>query len=216
MLYLGKGRRASVYLMAYPVAWTLTIGLAALSLWPHFLPRWESLQRLVTYIGVIDSILLARQLDYSSKWYSRRPAVTGVALVWLTTSLLLHLHFGVYRIPGNGMFPSLRNGDHVLVNRYIYGIQMPFVEKRITHGSSPKRGDVVVFYFPPDPRLVFMQRVVGVPGDQLTYRDKILHVNGRQAEQTVSVDLQALDSNPEMNQAEIRIAPGLPPALLPV
>ncbi len=72
-----------------------------------------------------------------------------------------------YRIPSESMLDTLRPGDRVLVNRVVY------------HLRDPHRGDVIVFRYPEDPRIVFIKRVVGVPGDRLEVRDGRLYVNGR-------------------------------------
>jgi signal peptidase I len=74
-----------------------------------------------------------------------------------------------YRIPSGSMLDTLRPGDRVLVNRVVY------------HLREPQRGDVIVFNYPQDPDLVFIKRIVGVPGDLLEVRDGRLYVNGRRA-----------------------------------
>ena len=74
-----------------------------------------------------------------------------------------------YRIPSGSMLDTLRPGDRVLVNRVVY------------HLREPQRGDVIVFRYPQDPDVVFIKRVVGVPGDLLEARDGRLYVNGRKA-----------------------------------
>ena len=71
-----------------------------------------------------------------------------------------------YRIPSESMLDTLRPGDRVLVNRAVY------------HLREPHRGDVVVFLYPHDPSVVFIKRIVGVPGDVLEVRDGRLYVNG--------------------------------------
>jgi len=72
-----------------------------------------------------------------------------------------------YRIPSESMLDTLRPGDRVLVNRVVY------------HLRDPHRGDVIVFRYPEDPQVVFIKRVVGVPGDVLEVRDDHLYVNGK-------------------------------------
>jgi len=74
-----------------------------------------------------------------------------------------------YRIPSGSMLDTLRPGDRVLVNRVVY------------HLREPRRGDVIVFRYPQDPDVVFIKRVVGVPGDLLEARDGRLYVNGNKA-----------------------------------
>ncbi len=83
-----------------------------------------------------------------------------------------------FRIPSGSMLPSLHIGDFILVNKFRYGIRLPVVNKKIIPVSSPKRGDVMVFRYPVDPKLNFIKRVIGLPGDILTYKDKKLLING--------------------------------------
>lgn len=85
-----------------------------------------------------------------------------------------------FRIPSGSMMPTLYNGDFILVNKYTYGIRLPVVHTKILPISEPQRGDVVVFRWPVDPGKDFIKRVVGLPGDTITYKDKQLYINGKQ------------------------------------
>lgn len=84
-----------------------------------------------------------------------------------------------FKIPSSSMENTLLIGDHILVNRFIYGVKMPFTGYKIIPVKEPKRGDVVVFKFPPNPKIYFIKRCVGTPGDTLKMVDKVLYVNGR-------------------------------------
>ena len=77
------------------------------------------------------------------------------------------------------MRPTLEVGDFILVNKFIYGIRLPIIEKKIIPLGDPQRGDVVVFRYPLNPSQDFIKRVVGVGGDVVEYRDKHLTVNGK-------------------------------------
>ncbi len=83
-----------------------------------------------------------------------------------------------FRIPSSSMRPTLVVGDYILVNKYTYGIRLPIVERKILPVGDPQRGDVVVFRYPVNPSQDFIKRVVGVGGDVVEYRDKVLTVNG--------------------------------------
>jgi len=83
-----------------------------------------------------------------------------------------------FRIPSSSMRPTLVVGDYILVNKYVYGIRLPIVERKIIPVGDPQRGDVVVFRYPVNPSQDFIKRVVGVGGDVVEYRDKALTVNG--------------------------------------
>jgi len=87
-----------------------------------------------------------------------------------------------FRIPSGSMLPSLHIGDFILVNKFKYGIRLPVINKKIFDLGDPQRGDVTVFRFPHDPKVNFIKRVVGVPGDTILYVDKQLFVNGRKVD----------------------------------
>jgi signal peptidase I len=76
------------------------------------------------------------------------------------------------------MLPTLQVGDFILVNKYAYGIRLPIVNEKVAEVGNPARGDVMVFRYPRDPSLDYIKRVVGLPGDTVTYRDKQLRING--------------------------------------
>lgn len=83
-----------------------------------------------------------------------------------------------FKIPSGSMEDTLAIGDHILVNKFIYGTKIPFTDKRVLTIRDPKRGDVVVFEYPEDPSKDFIKRVVGLPGDVVEGRDKKIFVNG--------------------------------------
>jgi signal peptidase I len=87
-----------------------------------------------------------------------------------------------FKIPSGSMLPTLQIGDHLLVNKFIYGIRIPIVGKRILEFSHPERGDVVVFIYPQDRTKDFIKRVVAVAGDRLEVKNKELFVNGQRVE----------------------------------
>jgi signal peptidase I len=100
-----------------------------------------------------------------------------------------------YRIPSGSMFPTLLIGDHLFVNKFVYGIKIPFTRVRLPGLRDPRRGDVVVFSvakrgpqtYPADqrpdlPTEEFVKRIVGIPGDRLEFRDGKVFVNGEPVE----------------------------------
>jgi len=82
-----------------------------------------------------------------------------------------------FKIPSGSMRQTLQIGDHLLVNKFIYGVKMPFTMATIIPFNNPKRGDIVVFKFPEDPKKDFIKRVVGVAGDVIEIRDKQVYLN---------------------------------------
>jgi len=99
-----------------------------------------------------------------------------IALVFFLRSFL----YEPFKIPSSSMVPTLVVGDLILVNKFIYGIRLPIIDKKIIDISHPQRGDVMVFRFPEDPSLDYIKRVVGVPGDKVVYRNKRLIINGKE------------------------------------
>ncbi len=84
-----------------------------------------------------------------------------------------------FKIPSGSMKQTLQIGDHIFVNKFIYGVKIPFVNKTLIPLTDPKRGDIVVFEFPEDPDKDFIKRVVGLPGDVVHIVNKKVYVNGK-------------------------------------
>ena len=82
-----------------------------------------------------------------------------------------------FKIPSGSMKQTLQIGDHILVNKFIFGIKMPYWNKTILPLKTPQRGDIIVFKYPVDPNKDFIKRVIGVGGDVVESRDKQLYVN---------------------------------------
>lgn len=93
-----------------------------------------------------------------------------------------------FRIPSGSMLPTLHLGDFILVNKAAYGLRLPIVYKKVIPTGSPDRGDVMVFRFPEDPKINFIKRVVGLPGDQVRVVGRVLYINGQKVRQTLLDD----------------------------
>ncbi len=98
-----------------------------------------------------------------------------IALVFLLRSFL----WEPFKIPSSSMVPTLLVGDFILVNKYAYGIRLPIINKKVIQIADPQRGDVMVFKYPKDMSQDYIKRVIGVPGDTITYENKRLSVNGK-------------------------------------
>ena len=84
-----------------------------------------------------------------------------------------------FKIPSGSMLPTLQIGDHILVNKFIYGIKIPFSGRVLIPIDNPEPGDIVVFKYPRDPKLDYIKRVIAVAGDTVEERDKKIYVNGK-------------------------------------
>ncbi len=102
----------------------------------------------------------------------------GLFPVILVVFFLRSFLYEPFKIPSGSMIPTLRIGDLILVNKYIYGVRLPVVNQKVIEVSEPERGDVVVFRFPRDPSVDYIKRVVGLPGDTVSYINKHLSING--------------------------------------
>ncbi len=90
-----------------------------------------------------------------------------------------------FRIPSGSMLPTLHLGDFILVNKAAYGLRLPIIYKKIIPTGEPERGDVMVFRFPENPKINFIKRVVGLPGDKIRVVGRTVYVNGAKLEQTL-------------------------------
>ncbi len=89
-----------------------------------------------------------------------------------------------FRIPSGSLEPTLLVGDFVAVNKFSYGFRLPVWEKKMIPVALPKTGEIAVFRWPPEPSVDYIKRVIGVPGDKVSYHNKILTINGKEAKQT--------------------------------
>jgi len=143
-----------------------------------------SASALTGIIWGLDRLLFAKKRPEGAKEpvlveYSRSffPVLFGVLMI---RSFLAE----PFRIPSSSMMPTLLIGDFILVNKFAYGLRLPVLNTKLVDMDEPKRGDVVVFRYPgagpedPSKGVDYIKRVVGLPGDEITYRDKIVYVNG--------------------------------------
>ncbi len=97
----------------------------------------------------------------------------------LALALVIRTFFvQAFKIPSGSMLPTLEIGDHLLVNKLLYGLRVPLSGQRFFDYFEPERGDIIVFVFPEDPSKDFIKRVVGLPGDTIEIRKKQLFRNG--------------------------------------
>ncbi len=112
-------------------------------------------------------------------WEGFKAVSTAIVLFLLIRTFLIE----AFKIPTGSMENTLMVGDFLLVNKAVYGAELPILGKRLPGYNAPQRSDVVVFLPPHDPTKNYVKRIVGVAGDTLEMRHKILYVNGeRQAE----------------------------------
>lgn len=103
----------------------------------------------------------------------------GLFPVIIAVFLLRSFLFEPFKIPSGSMIPTLLVGDLILVNKFHYGLRLPVLNIKLTEGTTPARGDVMVFRYPPKPSVDYIKRVVGLPGDTVAYLNKRLTINGQ-------------------------------------
>ncbi len=149
---------------------------AAAALESSLAQRREELSRQgITQVDTVDT--KARERLLMQPWWLDWTA--GLFPVILVVFLLRSFLFEPFKIPSGSMMPTLLTGDLILVNKFTYGLRLPVINTKITSGTPPARGDVMVFRYPPKPSLDYIKRVVGVPGDEIAYLNKKLTVNGQ-------------------------------------
>jgi signal peptidase I len=121
-----------------------------------------------------------------------------ICIVFLLRSFL----FEPFKIPTGSMIPTLMVGDLILVNKYTYGIRLPVINKKIVDVNQPERGDVMVFRYPPNPNVDYIKRVIGVPGDEVSYLNKKLMINGKPLSKDVLPDFLEEDTMSYAKQFE--------------
>jgi signal peptidase I len=128
----------------------------------------------------------AHAIKYAAKAAdtAREPVVVEYAKsffpVLLVVFVLRSFLVEPFQIPSSSMVPTLEVGDYILVNKYTYGIRLPVVRTKVLALNEPERGDVMVFFPPHMNDTYYIKRVVGLPGDTISYRNKRLYVNGEQ------------------------------------
>ncbi|KPJ94614.1 MAG: hypothetical protein AMJ53_04895 [Gammaproteobacteria bacterium SG8_11] len=110
-----------------------------------------------------------------------------------------------FRIPSGSMMPTLLVGDFILVNKFAYGVRLPVINTKIIDVSNPQRGDVAVFRYPKDPSTDYIKRVIGVPGDRISYYNKQLYINGEAIALENKEIYQGVGSGIGMSGAQVKL-----------
>jgi signal peptidase I len=137
-------------------------------------------------VWLLDSLFFRRsRMDRSVQKKIQRPRdpviieySKSLFPVLLIVLLFRSFLFEPFKIPSGSMIPTLLIGDFIVVNKFAYGLRLPVLNTKFVSISDPDRGDVVVFRYPVDPGVNFIKRLVGLPGDTITYRNKQLFING--------------------------------------
>lgn len=134
---------------------------------------------LLYILGILISKLNHDTGILSSWWYSYSKSLFPIFFIVLVIRSFL---FEPFQIPSGSMLPNLKIGDFIVVNRFSYGLRLPVINHKIIDINTPQRGDVVVFKFPQNHNVNFIKRVIGLPGDWVSYVDKQLFINNKPIE----------------------------------
>lgn len=121
--------------------------------------------------------------------------------IFFIVLILRSFIFEPFRIPSQSMMPNLWVGDFILVNKFSYGIRLPVLNNEIIDIGKPKNGDVAVFRYPVNPSINFIKRVIGIPGDHVVYRNKLLYINDQLIPQKMLGSYKGEGSGTKMNGA---------------
>ena len=106
--------------------------------------------------------------------YAEAAAIAIILALFIRTFVVQ-----AFKIPSGSMEPTLLVGDHILVNKFIYGVKIPFIRKNIIPISKPQRDEVIVFIYPHDTSKDYIKRVIGLPGDRIDINDRKIYINGK-------------------------------------
>ncbi len=162
------------------------------------------------WIWAVDAMIFAprRKVAGGGSEVPQPPRVVEYAKsffpVFLIVFVLRSFVVEPFRIPSNSMMPTLLTGDFILVNKFACGIRIPVLDYKLIPIGWPERGDVVVFRAPPEPSTPFIKRIVGLPGDEIAYRQKALYVNGERVTQETVGTYTGVGSGAGMSGASLR------------
>lgn len=131
-------------------------------------------------IALLDAIFLAPKRKKAQT--EKLPFISEYARSFFPILLLVFslrsFAYEPFRIPSGSLKPTLLVGDFILVNKFDYGIRLPVIHTKILPVNEPKRGDIVVFREPQIESRDLIKRVIGIPGDHISYKNKVLYING--------------------------------------
>jgi len=120
-----------------------------------------------------------KQPEIIKKKSRLRENVEAIVIAIILALFIRTFIIQAFKIPSGSMIPTLLVGDHILVNKFIYGVRIPYMEEPIIPIEEPKHGDVIVFEYPVEPDKDFIKRVIGIPGDVIQIKNKKIFVNNK-------------------------------------
>lgn len=149
-------------------------------------------ERILFYVLVLTGVIVLFDVLYfapkrKKQQSDKLPFIVDYARSFFPILLIVFsirsFAFEPFRIPSGSLKPTLLVGDFILVNKFDYGFRLPVLHTKILAMNEPQRGDIVVFREPPTESRDLIKRVIGVPGDKISYKDKVLYINGNEMPQ---------------------------------
>jgi len=136
-------------------------------------------------VWLIDKFLFATKRKIQNK---KEPLLVDYARslfpIFLAVLIIRAFIIQPFRVPTGSLEPTVMPNDFVAVSQFAYGLRLPVTYTKIVPIGEPKHGDIVVFRYPVNPKIDFVKRAIGLPGDHLVYKNKILFINGQEMKQT--------------------------------
>ncbi len=138
-------------------------------------------------IWLVDSCFFAKKRQATAGDAGNLPKIAEYAKsffpVFLIVLIIRSFLGQLYTVPTGSLEPTVIPGDLILVNQFAYGLHTPVWGNKLLSVGKPKRGDIVVFHWPVNPKVDFIKRVIGLPGDSISYVNNVLTINGKKAPQ---------------------------------
>jgi signal peptidase I len=193
--YNGQPKRGVVYfVLAYLLILYVFVVLAYLS--TSIIPGIIILTGAAVYqiIIAMDAYRQCKAHDPERPrpWYTERLVLVNIWLFLFFAVQPLHKegmrYFAqAFKVPAASMSPTILPGDHILVQKAYYGLKTPFVDEILYPFTPPQRGDIIIFKFPRDESKMFIKRVIGLSGDTIEIREKVVYLNGRKLDEPYAV-----------------------------
>lgn len=147
-------------------------------------------------IWLVDRLFFAKKRAQANE---REPLIVEYAVSFLPVFIIVLVIrtfiVQIYTVPTGSLEPTVMPGDYILANEFQYGLKLPVWRTTIIPTSKPKRGEIALVHWPVNPDVIFVKRVIGVPGDHISYQNKVLYINGKKMPQKLLKTMTVTDDD---------------------